>query len=213
MAATKTADRTVDRLFRPWGLLQSSRQRGFAAEGQEVMAKKAVTINRAPVLTLWGAVVAERLGFDADAGLTLGKALAGLNAQAKGRRLGIFKPPKLAAGKPPKKHGLGEEFWIDLCGRAIPAKNTAEGIRAVVKDKPIDPAQVSAYLDKAFGEDYEAARKAMRRLADAYGPEDLAEEAYGLYERFRPEVASGKRGWGQKGELDLGLIRSLAGKA
>src|SRR5262245_24241278 len=48
--------------------------------------------NRAPVLMLWAAVVAQRLGFDEDEALTLGKALAGLNAQAKGRRLGIFKP-------------------------------------------------------------------------------------------------------------------------
>jgi hypothetical protein len=51
-----------------------------------------ISINRAPVLTLWAAIVAERLGFSADESLTLGKALAGLNAQAKGRRLGIFKP-------------------------------------------------------------------------------------------------------------------------
>ena len=32
-----------------------------------------VTINRAPVLTLWAAVVAERLGFSGDEALTLGK--------------------------------------------------------------------------------------------------------------------------------------------
>ena len=30
------------------------------------------TINRAPVLTLWAAVVAERLGYDRAAALTLG---------------------------------------------------------------------------------------------------------------------------------------------
>ena len=52
------------------------------------MPKKTVTINRAPVLTLWAAVVAEELGFDADTALTLGKAVAGLNAQTKGRSLG-----------------------------------------------------------------------------------------------------------------------------
>ena len=45
------------------------------------MASKAISINRAPVLTLWAAVVAERLGFDKDEGLSLGKALAGLTAQ------------------------------------------------------------------------------------------------------------------------------------
>src|SRR5438270_3006546 len=67
------------------------------------MASKTISINRAPVLTLWAAVVAQRLGFEEDEALTLGKAVAGLNAQAKGRRLGIFKPheekPKKARGK------------------------------------------------------------------------------------------------------------------
>ena len=36
----------------------------------------AIKINRAPVLTLWAAVVAERLGFDHEVALTLGKAVA-----------------------------------------------------------------------------------------------------------------------------------------
>jgi hypothetical protein len=177
------------------------------------MAKNVVVVNRAPVLTLWGAIVAEHLGFDPNTSLTLGKALAGLNAQAKGRSLGIFKPPKLAAGEVPKKHKLGEEFWIDLCGRGIPAKNTDDGIRAVVKDKPIDPTQVNTYLVKAFADDFEAVQKAMRQLATAYDPEDLADKAFRLYERFRPEIDPGKRGWGQKGRLDLDLIRSLAAEA
>ena len=66
-------------------------------------AKGTITVNRAPVLTLWAAVVAERLGFDSDAALTLGKAVAGLNAQSKGRAIGIFKPPVLEPGKKPKK--------------------------------------------------------------------------------------------------------------
>ena len=44
------------------------------------MPKDMVLINRAPVLTLWAAVVAERLGFNPDEALSLGKAVAGLNA-------------------------------------------------------------------------------------------------------------------------------------
>ena len=36
------------------------------------MADRVVEINRAPVLTLWAAVVAERLGFDWPTALTLG---------------------------------------------------------------------------------------------------------------------------------------------
>src|ERR1700751_965268 len=49
------------------------------------MAHQTISINRAPVLTLWAAVVAQRLGFGEDEALTLGKAVAGLNAQAAGQ--------------------------------------------------------------------------------------------------------------------------------
>src|SRR2546430_2520060 len=74
------------------------------------MASKIVSINRAPVLTLWAAVVAQRLGFDEDEALTLGRAGAGLNGQAKGRRLGIFKAHE---EKPMKARGAGvpAAFW------------------------------------------------------------------------------------------------------
>ena len=37
------------------------------------MANKKIKINRAPVLTLWAAVVAERLGYNKSEALTLGK--------------------------------------------------------------------------------------------------------------------------------------------
>jgi hypothetical protein len=36
-------------------------------------------------------VVAQRFGFAEDEALTLGRAVAGLNAYSKGRRLGLFK--------------------------------------------------------------------------------------------------------------------------
>jgi hypothetical protein len=53
-----------------------------------------ISVNRAPVLTLWAAVVAERFSFDEDDALSLAKALAGLNAQAKGRRHRLKRPIK-----------------------------------------------------------------------------------------------------------------------
>ncbi len=172
-----------------------------------------ISINRAPVLTLWGSVVAERLGFERDAALTLGKAVAGLNAQSKGRRLGIFGPPKAPErGGPPKRVGLGEEFWVEVCGRPVPGKRTPDGIRAVVLDKPIDPEAVRKYLAGKFGDALEPVREAMRELASTFEPERLEELAYSLYERFRPEIEPGRRGWGQKGTLDLALVHSLGGE-
>jgi len=41
-------------------------------------------------------------------------------------------------------------------------------------------------------------------------PPELAEKAYALYEKFRPEIPPGKKGWGACGKLDLDLIRKLA---
>ena len=48
-----------------------------------------ILVNRAPVLTLWAAIVAERLGHDADAATTLGRAVAGSSARVKARAIGL----------------------------------------------------------------------------------------------------------------------------
>lgn len=55
-----------------------------------------ILINRAPVLTLWAAVVAQRLGIRCDESLSLGKPLAGLGyhrsviAERVGPKLGVL---------------------------------------------------------------------------------------------------------------------------
>ena len=174
------------------------------------MKTKKVSINRAPVLTLWAVVVAERLGYDHNCALTLGKAVAGLNAQAKGQRLGIFEKPKERPLKVTRKE---EKELIPLLGRAIPTVRTKEGIRAKIKDEIISSESVAKYLTQKFGENFDDVQEAMQALAKAYKPDMLANAAYKLYEKFRPNVPAGEAGWGAKGELDLGLIKSLAKKA
>lgn len=47
-------------------------------------------VNRAPVLTLWAAVVAEALGHPPDTALTLGKYIPGSSARIKARSIGMF---------------------------------------------------------------------------------------------------------------------------
>ncbi|MBV9126258.1 MAG: hypothetical protein JO112_23155 [Planctomycetes bacterium] len=173
------------------------------------MAKKTLSINRAPVLTLWAAIVARRLGFTKDEALTLGQAVAGLNAYSKGRRLGLFQPHEEKAQKAREKEP-GTSFKIEICGRAVPVQTTEDGIRAVQKGKPIDPGSVARYLEGKFGDDLKAARTALERLARAYRPKELAEKAYALYEQFRPEIPGGKKGWGAVGDLDLEGVEKLA---
>jgi hypothetical protein len=175
------------------------------------MAQDRILINRAPELTLWAAIVAERLGFDLEEALSLGKAVAGLTAQSKGRRLGIFAPTPEAL-KNERKEKRAKEIWIELLGRQVPAINTTEGIRAVNKAKPVDPGGVERYLEGKLGEALPAVREAMRALAKGFRPDQLAQEAFRLYEEFRPGIPEGVAGWGAKGELDLNRVRALAAK-
>ena len=57
---------------------------------------------------------------------------------------------------------------------------------------------------------FQDAKAALNTLADSYKPEDIGEHCYHLYEQFRPTIASGQKGWGQKGQLDLVQIKGLA---
>ena len=137
--------------------------------------------------------------------------MAGLTAQTKGRRLGIYKPHEEGA-KEAREKERGEEFWIELCGRPLPAKNTEDGIRAVKGTQVIEPGGVRRYLAGKFGDDLGQVRSTMQRLAKSYEPKELAEAAFNLYERFRPAIPEGVKGWGAQGNLDLGVIDRLMKK-
>jgi hypothetical protein len=172
-----------------------------------------VTVNRAPVMTLWAAVVAERLGFAWDEALTLGRAVAGLNAYSKGVSLGLFQPTPEAERERRHKARHGERLQIDLLHRAVPAIQTPDGLRALSKDRPISPESVDHYLQNKFGPALPEVRRLMSRLARSLSAPDLAANAYSPYEQFRPKIPAGVRGWGAAGRLDLVLIEDLAQQA
>jgi hypothetical protein len=173
------------------------------------MSAKFIKINRAPVLTLWAAVVAERLGFKRAEALALGRAVAGLNAHAKGVALGLFQPTPAAIRLERQKLARGK-LKVSLMHRAVPVVRTADGLRAVAGGRPIKPTGVEHYLAGKFGDTLAPARAAMRALARSLPPKQLSAHAYPLYVQFRPEVPKGVRGWGAAGRLDLSRIRTLA---
>jgi hypothetical protein len=76
-------------------------------------------VNRAPVLTLWATVVAEVLGFKHDEALTLGRAVAGLNAYSKGVSLGHFQPTAREVKEQRRKMRKEEIVTVDLLLRAV----------------------------------------------------------------------------------------------
>lgn len=192
-----------------------------ADEGDEVY------VNRSPVMILWGAAVAVRAGYDLDAALSLASMQAALTAKAKGTTLGIY----AATSASDADAGMVPVGWepvrITLLGRSFAAckmtktqTQTREGagrdVRLVRGFRPdqgsvILPSQVRSSLKRAFGEeDLAVVFTFMVRVLEFYSPEKLELSAYEMYTTFRPEIASGKAGWGAKGQLKLANIAKLA---
>ncbi len=67
----------------------------------------------------------------------------------------------------------------------------------------------SPFLEGKFGNDLKAVRTAMAKVAKRYSPVEMADQAYPIYEKFRPAISGGVKGWGAKGILDLELIGRL----
>jgi len=167
-----------------------------------------IRVNRAPVLTLWAAVVAERMGYAPDTALTLGRFVAGSSARAKARRLGISDEKQEAE----ERHARAAELkprrrTVHLLGRDIPALAADDGtLRAEDDGKLASARSVRSYIMRAFGARLGEARSAMETLAASLPPEELNRIGFRLYEQFRPEVPQGAEGWGAKGELRLDRI-------
>jgi hypothetical protein len=169
-----------------------------------------VKVNRAPVLTLWATVVAERLGYPTDTALTLGRAVCGSSARVKARSIGIIDEAQEAAERADLAAQIKPGATIvRLLGTDIPVLAATDGtLRAADKGKPASARSVAAYVSKAFGDRLAEARAAMEALAASLPPEELNRVGFRLYERFRPDVLRGAQGWGAKGELDPERIRT-----
>jgi hypothetical protein len=165
-------------------------------------------INRAPVLTLWAAVVAERLGHPTDTALTLGRAVAGSAARVKARSIGREERKVDRDADTPKLRPDRVTAPVVLLGKTIPLLPTADGeLRAADGDQPANPAAAQGYLAKAFGDHLDEVRHAMDELAKRYEPADLNRVGFRLYEKFRPDVPRGNEGWGKCAILDVEKIR------
>lgn len=167
-----------------------------------------IRVNRAPVLTLWAAIVAERLGDGPNASLTFGRYVAGSSARLKARRLGISDEKQGAEERSARAAEPKPRLEVvRLLGREVPVLPADDGTpRADDNGKPASAKSVQAYITRAFGDRLPEARLAMESLASSLPPEELNRVGFKLYERFRPEVPEGVKGWGARGELNLGRI-------
>jgi len=206
----------------PAAAISSGSPRGAASVKAEETPTGAtigiVEVNRAPVLTLWMAVVLERLGVPKAAALGAGKVIAARCAIAKGRALGLLSEPVAReaplVGKNRTATAAAAEEITRVAGQSVRLVLTSGGLRAVdpaakktAAQAVVDPTKVEAYLRGAFGDQLGDVQAAMADAATACSKEDLRANAMRLYERFRPEW----HGWGARGQMRLSAIRAVGG--
>ena len=128
--------------------------------------EKPVRVNAAAVLTLWAAVVAERLGHSPDTALSLASAVAGTAARAR----------------------PGGSGGITLLGRQVPVASLPDGtiFAADEAGAPAPAEPIRAYLARAFGPRLADVRAAMEALAARHAPDELNQTGIALFETFRP---------------------------
>jgi len=173
------------------------------------MSDQPIQVNRAPVLTLWAAVVAETLGHPPDTALTLGRYVAGSSARIKARSIGMLDEAMEASERLAQAEALRPAVeFIVLLGREIPVLRHEDGThRANENGKPMAPHGVRSYIIRALGDRLDEVRAEMVALAALLPPEELNRIGFRLYEKFRPEVPRGAAGWGAKGVLHIDRIR------
>ncbi|KAL5527335.1 hypothetical protein ACEPAG_6126 [Sanghuangporus baumii] len=169
---------------------------------EEILRTKAAVVNRAPVMSVWATIVAERLGFKREEALSIASAYTEMNAISKGVSLGIFEKNKGKGVEPVKGES---QPYVDLMGRR-PLYETQTGEwRALVKGEPVDPGSAFSYVSRAFRQTLPHVAGAMRILAASFPPAELNEKGFGLYAEFRPDVG----GWGQRAEIRCANILGL----
>ncbi|KAI6003857.1 hypothetical protein EDD15DRAFT_2220778 [Pisolithus albus] len=170
---------------------------------EKILKSKMVVVNRAPVMTAWATIVAERLGFDREESLSIASVYTEANAISKGVSLGLIEERRrndietLPEGKQP---------YVDLMGRRIPLYQTRKSKwLALSGGSPVSPSTAFSYISRSFRQTAPYVMGSLRLLAESYSAPKLNELGYSLYADFRPAVD----GWGKRGELRCGRILSL----
>ncbi|KAL0576922.1 hypothetical protein V5O48_005068 [Marasmius crinis-equi] len=174
---------------------------------EEVLRTKSVVINRAPLMTIWATVVAERMGFKREEALSIASVYTEMNAISKGVTLGIFEEGK--------EKGLdasrgGTQPYVDFIGRRPLYQTQEEDWRALLKGTPAKPSAAYGYISRSFRQTTPYITGSLRLLANSFTSQEINDKAWSLYIRFRPEVNE----WGKRSQvkcLDILTLRKPAG--
>ncbi|KAF8138409.1 hypothetical protein EV363DRAFT_1252028 [Boletus edulis] len=172
---------------------------------EEVLKVKSTVTNRAPLMTAWATIVAERLGFEREEALSIGSVYTEMNAVAKGVSLGIVDRSRQKEMDPISG---GQQPYVDLMGKRPLYKTQSSKWRALVSGSPAIPSTAFSYISRAFRQTTPYIVGALRLLAASYPPQELNKVGFSLYAEFRPTVD----GWGKRGEVRCERILSLRKK-
>lgn len=173
-----------------------------------------IVINRAPVLDLWASTVTHFLypALSWETCLSAGSAISALCAISKGRSIGTVDPPDPEKAEERKKERHEKEAALeelDVMGFKL---HLNEGLVMMSGKKK---SANEAALQKKFGqEEYDRVRQTFEQALETWeeGKVDLGKQAFGFYESFRPNVATGQKSWGRKGKLSLDKIKKIVSK-
>ena len=178
---------------------------------------KPILINRAPVLTLWAACVTNFLhpSLSWPASLSAGAAIATLCAISKGRSIGkVDAKDESSEQEEKKQHDKAKQTSETVEVMSFPLSLNKEQNAVLVSGKP-KPQSEKTLVSKFGGEEaYGAVKAAMEEALSTWegDGDELDGKAFHMYEKFRPTVPSGGKGWGRKGELKVEKIREVVGR-
>lgn len=174
-----------------------------------------IIINRAPVLHLWSACIAHATypNLSWETCLSAGSAVSTICAVAKGRAIGTVSEKDTSGGKEVKRIKAKNEHpdTIRIMHFNLQLK---DGLTLVGSDDKAQPGGEDS-LKRKFGEDeYEVVKEVFGEVLEGWegDEEELNQRAWEFYEAFRPEVGKGQKGWGSKGELDLGKVKEVVAR-
>ncbi|KAF9267696.1 hypothetical protein L218DRAFT_814690, partial [Marasmius fiardii PR-910] len=171
---------------------------------ENVLRTKSIVINRAPLMSAWATVVAERMGFQREEALSIASVYTEMNAKSKGVTVGVY-----SAGTEKNLEATkgGAQPYVEFIGRRPlhQKQNSKEQYRAVVNGTPTAPTKAFGYISQSFRENTSSVVGALRLLANSYSSQEISDKAWSLYVDFRPEV----KGWGKQAEVKCSKILDL----
>ncbi|KAJ3987298.1 hypothetical protein F5890DRAFT_1472383 [Lentinula detonsa] len=169
---------------------------------ESLLQSKATVVNRAPLMTAWATVVAERIGFQREEALSIASSYTEMNALSKGVSLGIYKDGKQKGLEAVKG---GTQPYVDLMGRRPLYQIRSDRWRALHNGSPTKPSTAYSYISSSLRQTMPYIIGALRLLANSFTAQEINQKAWGLYIQFRPAG----EGWGERSEVRCSTILAL----